>query len=393
MTTATIEPPVTHDGILEQIRALLPAIRERATVGERERAIPKESGQDFLDAGVGRMLVPKRHGGSELSLRTWVDVMDEVGAVDASHAWCAGLIAHHPHYLAQFPESAQAAVWADGPDVAIAAPFSPVMKAEPVAGGYRVSGEAGWASGINHSTWIIVGGMLPGEGPGPEWTLFLVPPGQYEVIDTWHTIGMRGTGSNSARLSNVFVPTDHTLRISDMREGRGPGAALSDNPIYRAPWATYAPLNFLVPSLGAARGALEYNRAWNVERSSKHGAQVSSYVSIQTRLARCGADLDTARWLIDRAVDTAESPEPPTLEERARVARDACRASELIVSTIDTVMMMSGANGYLIENPLQRAWRDIHLASSHVILNPEIGLALWGRQQLGLEPPEGALWY
>jgi 3-hydroxy-9,10-secoandrosta-1,3,5(10)-triene-9,17-dione monooxygenase len=268
-----------------------------------------------------------------------------------------------------------------------------VMRAEAVAGGYRLSGEAGWGSGINHSTWIIVGGMLPGEGPGPEWTLFLIPPGQYEVIDTWHTIGMRGTGSNTARISGVFVPSAHTLRISDMREGRGPGAALSNNPIYRAPWATYAPLNFLVPGLGAARGAVEYNRRWNAERSSKHGAQVASYVSIQTRLARCGADLDTARWLIDRAVDTAESPEPPTLEQRARVCRDTCRASELIVSTIDTVMTMSGANGYLVENPIQRAWRDIHLASSHVILNPEVGLALWGRQQLGLEPPEGAQWY
>ena len=391
--TVTIDPPVTYEAVMEQVRAMLPTIRERAAIGERERAIPKESAQDFIDAGIARMLVPQRHGGAELSLRTWVDMMDEIGTADASHAWCAGLIAHHPHYVAMFPEAAQAAVWADGPDVAIAAPFSPVMKAEPVSGGYRLTGEAGWGSGINHSTWIIVGGMLPGDGEAPEWTLFLIPPGQYEVIDTWHTIAMRGTGSNTARLSDVFVPADHTLRISDMREGRPPGAELSDNPIYRAPWATYAPLNFLVPGLGAARGALELNRRWNSERSSKHGSAVSSYVSIQTRLARCGADLDTARWLVDRSVEIAESKERQTMEERARVARDTTRASELIISVVDTVMLMSGANGYSVDNPIQRAWRDVHLASSHVILNPEVGLALWGRQQLGLEPPPGAQWY
>jgi len=375
------------------VRALLPAIRERAAQGEEDRAIPKESVQEFLDAGLARILTPKQFGGTELGLRTWIDAVLEISAADAAHGWCASLLIHHPHYLAQFPEPAQAAVWADGPDVPIAVTLTPASKIELAEGGYRISGKIGYLSGVNHCTWIAVGGMLPGPDDQPDWTLFPIAPGHYEVLDTWNTIGMRGTGSNTVVYEDVFVPANHVLRVSDMRDGTTPGGAAHEAAFYRAPWITYAPLTFVAPMLGAARGALEDYRAWTSDRASLFGSRVAGFTSIQTRLARAAASLDAAALLIGRAIDVAEMAEPASTELRTRTYRDACRASELIVEAMDVVMTISGSAGFTVDSRIQRAWRDVHFAASHVILNPEVSFAAWGRQQFGLERDPSQLLY
>ena len=114
--------------MLEDVRALAPAIRARAEEAERNRFIPSESAQEFLDIGLARVLLPKRYGGTELGLQAWVDISMEIGKADAAHAWCASLMMHHPHYLAQFPDAAQADVWAQGPDVSIALTFTPTSR-------------------------------------------------------------------------------------------------------------------------------------------------------------------------------------------------------------------------------------------------------------------------
>ena len=371
--------------IMKEVRELLPAIRARAESSEANRSIPAESAREFLSARLARILTPRQFGGLELGLQAWVDVSIEIGKADAAHAWCASLMIHHPHYLAQFPREAQAAVWADGADVAIAATLTPTSRVEQVDGGYNIiSCSIPYLSGINHSTWVIIGGMLPGAGPQPEWTLFLIPPGRFKVQDTWHTAGMRGTGSNTVVVENVFVPQEHTLRVSEMREGAAPGGKVNPGPIYRAPWITYAPLTFLAPMLGAARGAMEDYRSWTAKRASLFGAQVAEFTSIQVHLARAAADLDAAELLMRRCVEVAETPEPASEALRARAYRDQARASELIVDAIDTVMKISGAAGFSSKSAIQRAWRDVHFAASHVILNPEVSFAAWGRQQLEL---------
>lgn len=381
----TTDRPVAGEALLGRVRALLSGIRERAGAGEDNRAIPAESAQEFLDAGLARILLPREFGGYELSLHTWIDVVLEIAAADAAHGWCASLIIHHPHYLAQFPMAAQAAVWAEGPDVPMAAALNPTSTVEPAEGGYLVSGKSPFASGVNHCTWVMVGGMVPATEGSPEWTMFLIPPGQYEVVDTWNTVAMRGTGSNTVAFTDVFVPHEYTLRVADMREATGPGGQKHAAPMYRSPWITYAPLTFVAPMLGAALGALESYRKWNAERASLFGSKIAHFTSIQVRLARAASDLDAAELLLRRAIDVAELPTPATLELRARNHRDACRAAELVVSAIDTIMTMSGAGGFAATNSIQRAWRDIHFAASHVILNPEVSFSAWGRAQLGLD--------
>jgi 3-hydroxy-9,10-secoandrosta-1,3,5(10)-triene-9,17-dione monooxygenase len=378
--------------MLERVRALLPAIRERAATTEEARSLPSESAQELLGAGLARILMPKCHGGSELGLRCWIDTVAEISSADASHGWCASLLIHHPHYLAQFPPAVQNAVWADGPDVWIAAPFAPVMQAVPTPGGYRVSGEAAWASGVNHSSWILVGAILQEKG-APEWTLFPIPPGRYEVRDTWHTTGMRGSGSNTVVLKDVDVPADHTLGVAELREGTAPGGSIHSAPWFRAPWMTYAPFAFVAVMLGATRGALEDYVRWNADRHSLHGGPVAQYTSNQVHVGRVAAQLDAAALLIYRSLDAAEEPERASLESRARSNRDAVAASELILAAMDTVMRISGSAAFAETNRIQRAWRDVHFASSHVSLNPEVGYAVYGRQRFGLPRDPHQQWF
>lgn len=378
-------PADTLDELLDDVRSLLPAIRARAETSERERSIPQESAQEFLDIGLARVLMPKRYGGAEFGLQAWVDICVEIGKADAAHAWCASLMMHHPHYLAQFRDEAQADVWGDGPDVAMAVTFTPTSKIIEVPGGYRVSCAIPYLSGINHSSRVVIGGMLPTEAGPPDWTLFLVPGQQFTIKDTWHTSGMRGTGSNTVVVEDAFVPAEHTLRVEDMREGRTPGGKLNTTAFFNAPWIYYAPMTFIAPMLGAALGALEDYRAWTAERASLFGSQVAQYTSIQVHLARAASNLDAAELLMRRVCDDAVRPDATREDLRARAYRDQSRASELIVEAIDMIMKISGAAGFASSSSIQRAWRDVHFAASHVALNPEVSFAAWGRQQFGLE--------
>ena len=112
---------------------------------------------------------------------------------------------HHPHYISQFAEAAQKAVWADGLDVAIAASILPSAGVTPAKGGYRIAGQFPFASGVNHSRWLIAGGMVEAGGH-PEWTFFLVERKDFKIVDNWFTGAMRATGSNTAVCEAVFVP-------------------------------------------------------------------------------------------------------------------------------------------------------------------------------------------
>src|SRR5579872_6645383 len=251
----------THDAVLGRVRELTGRIRDGASAAEEARTIPPDIVDALLGAGISRILIPPRFGGYGLGLETWFEVVREIAKADASHGWCASLMIHHPHYVSQFSEEAQKAVWAEGLDQSVAASIQPVGKIEPVAGGYRISGQFPFASGINHSRWLIAGAFLRTEGR-PDAGFFLLRPGDYKVSDSWFTSAMRATGSNTAICDGVFVPESFTVRLSDLREGKAPGAALHGHAIYRAPFIAYAPLTFVTPMLGAAQGAYEVFRGW-----------------------------------------------------------------------------------------------------------------------------------
>lgn len=370
--------------MIDRARALAPGFTKRAAQAEELRRMPDESVREMLDAGLTRILMPERFGGYGMDFETWYEVVLEISKADASHGWCASLLIHHPHLIAQYSEEMQQAIWGNGPDVPIAASFAPRAKAERAPGGFRISGkDSAFASGINHSTWAMVGALLH-EGPAPQWLLFMVEPGQFSFRDVWQTTGMRGTGSNTIVTDNVFVPESRALSLTDLREGNGPGGKLHANPIFRTPFFFYAPLCFATPMLGAAIGAYEQFREGAKTRRSVDGSLVSEKVSLQVGMSRAAADLDAAELLVRRAAQIVDPPRDGIPALLARTIRDYTRVSELSVAAIDALMALSGSAGFSTSQPVQRVWRDIHFAASHISVNPEINYAHYGRMELGL---------
>lgn len=222
------------------------------------------------------------------------------------------------------------------------------------------------------------------DGVTPYWAFFLIPPGEYKVRDTWFTAGMRATGSNTIITDNVFVPSTRVLSLSDLRDGKAPGGAVNESPIFRTPFFFYAPLTFATPMLGAAQGAYEHFREWTKTRKAVGGASVAEKTSIQVQMARAAADLDACELLLRRAAQVPHEPESHSPQLLARSVRDFARAAELVVGAIDTLIALSGTAGFATSHPIQRAWRDIHFASMHISLNTENNYAHFGRTELGL---------
>lgn len=382
----TIETRPGADELLATVREMLPGFRERGAAADELRALPPESVDDLLASGIAATLVPRRWGGLEMGLDTWMEIARAVASADASHGWCADLLVHLPHVVSCFPEEAQSAVWAQGPNVPVSGSVLPVCKVEAAGDEYRVSGRSPFSSGVNHSSWVFVSGMVEGDG-GPSWRFFLIPPGEYSVQDTWNVAGMRGTGSNTIVTEGVLVPAHHTLELADLLAGTAPGSRIHENPMYRLPFMSYAPIGFAATMLGAAEGALRDFNDSTRERRTASGGRMAEIASVQTRSARAGADLDAAELLLRRALESTREEAPVSLELRGRTMRDCARGSELIVAAIDEVLALSGTAGFGAANPLQRAWRDVHFAASHVSLSPEINFGNWGRLQLGVERP------
>jgi 3-hydroxy-9,10-secoandrosta-1,3,5(10)-triene-9,17-dione monooxygenase len=379
-------PPqsATKQDILERTRAMAQRVGERAAAAEQARRIPQESIEEMLDSGFARILIPKEAGGYGLGFDTWFEVTRELCKIDASHGWCASLIIHHNHLIAQYPQAAQKTLWANGLDMPIAASFAPATVAVPVDGGYRVSGKGSpFASGVDHCTWVMLGGMAQ-EAAGPEWKFFLVAPGDYAVRDTWFTTGMCGTGSKTIVAENAFVPSGLVLKLTDLRDGKTPGGAMYKDVIFHTPFFYYAPISFATPMLGAAQGAYEHFRDWAKTRVTQDGSSLAEKASVQVRLARAAADLDAADLLLRRAVNVTETPQDYSPTHLSRSVRDFARVSELTVSVVDTLVALSGTASFNTSHPLQRAWRDIHFMSTHIAVNTEMNFSHYGRMELGL---------
>jgi len=167
------------------------------------------------------------------------------------------------------------------------------------------------------------------------------------------------------------------LRVADLVAGREGGA---NGGIFRLPFYFYSALTFLAPMLGASHSAYETLRQWLIARMS---GSAPAKVGTQVGLARAAADLDVVEMLLRRVLRVSETAEPPPPSLVARTLRDYARCSELLVATVDTLMGMSGTAGFATSSPLQRAWRDVHFASSHVGLDPEKNYAAFGNAALG----------
>ena len=258
LRTAATDKIPSADELIGRARALAPKLRERITKAERDREIPRESVEDYIDAGLIHVLQPKRWGGYEHDHEVMFDISIELGkSTCGSSAWCLNYLADHACILAHFPEEAQHDVWSENKAACIATSAAPTGKITVVPGGYRLNGRWSWCSGLRHSQWIMIGGLVFREGEDhPDMRLYLVPVSQVAQEDTWYCAGLRATGSITSILDNVFVPEHRSISFSTMRDACSPGSKINTNPIYRTPFIAVHSYALLGPALGSATGSV-----------------------------------------------------------------------------------------------------------------------------------------
>ncbi|HXT07322.1 MAG TPA: acyl-CoA dehydrogenase family protein [Roseiarcus sp.] len=379
-----------YDDMLSRVRALVPTLRERAERGEKLRRLAPETERALHEAGLFRILQPRRIGGAEFDYVALIDFPAEAARGDASVAWnLANLLSHH-WMLAMFGPSAQARVWDENPDALIASSFVfPAGRARKVEGGYRLKGRWPFSSGVDGSQWNMLGGTVAGEGDAAELRIFLVPAADYRVLDTWDTMGLRGTGSQDVVIEDVFVEDQMTLAVTQLAGGPTPGSALNANPLYCLPVFALFPFVLSGCALGNAQACLEDFEASARQRASSYNrAKMADFQSIQIRVAAAAARIDAARRIMRgcclEAMADARAGRIPDMARRVAYRRDGAFAVNLCTEAVNILFKASGAGGLARAGAMQRQFRDAQAIDSHIAFSFDAAGANYGRVALGL---------
>lgn len=399
-TTHTIELPLdepaaralpetaipTHDELVARVEALIPNLRERAVETEELRRIPAETMAELKSAGIFQMLAPKAVGGFGMGLETYVQVVRSLAQGCVSTAWSVGHLVEHVWMLARWPQEAQDEVFAAGPAPLAAATGAPPGSAEQVPGGYSISGHWSFASGVMHSDWALLAVQH-----GAVRMQCLVPMTDLELLDVWHTAGLRGTGSNDLRAENLFVPAHRALEWNLLAAADNPGSRIHPDPGIHIPMATF--LNMVAPAaaLGAAEHALEEFRDLMMVRKVKQTVQKRQADSAlaQARFTQAYGQVATARLHWEEAVRivTASFERQPvafTDGERAQYRLSLGLSGQASAEAVRLILTGSGGSVHRLAHPLQRIQRDVNVLLNHASLTMDPILEQAGRGLLDL---------
>jgi 3-hydroxy-9,10-secoandrosta-1,3,5(10)-triene-9,17-dione monooxygenase len=338
------------------------------------------------------MLQPQALGGGELDFGALVDIGAILARGCASTAWNLTNLASHHWMLAMFPEEAQDRIWDEDRDALIASSFIfPAGKARPAPGGYLLSGRWSFSSGVDPSAWNMLAGVVEDSGGGPrDHRVFLLHRSEYEILDTWHAAGLKGTGSNDVACTDVFVPEGFTVSADDLKGGPTPGASRHPAPLYRLPVFGLFPLILSGIALGIAEAAQASYVGTIRERSSKYsGTKLAELQSTQIRIGNIGARIDIARdtmlAICAEAMAGARQGHIPDLATKMRYRRDTAFATRLCVQAVDMIAEGTGAQALYLANPLQRQFRDIHAVAAHIAFSMDAAASAYGSVALGID--------
>jgi alkylation response protein AidB-like acyl-CoA dehydrogenase len=381
-------PPQVGSEILERARAIAPWLRLRAEEIEAVRQLPADVVQALRHTGVFRMGFARRWGGPELTSIAQTEVIEALSYGDTAAGWCAMIGSDTGLYAAFLDEPVVRRMFPNL-DMITAGLLFPTGRAELVDGGYRLTGRWQFGSGITHCDWVVSGAFIYRNGrpePGPlgephDSRLMMVPRAQVEVLDTWHTTGLAGSGSCDYTITDVFVPAEHTLTFDAVRSGHGP---LAQPEVHMR--------NMPGVPLGVARAALDHVIDLAATRANPATGAMADDYRTQVVLAACEADFAAARHYVydslrrqHEVLAAGGDLDDLTPHERAALAlsrRHAFQVARKIVSRLYDLLQTSSIYR---SSPMDRWLRDTTTMCQHIVAQDRI-LQSAGAYLLGGRP-------
>jgi alkylation response protein AidB-like acyl-CoA dehydrogenase len=359
--------------LIDAARNMLPVIRDHNAETERERRLSRATLHALTDAGLLRMCTPRSLGGLEVDPLTCARVVEEVAGADSAAGWTLVNPLNYAFFCARLPDAGTEEIYRHGPDALIAGPFHPPIQATPVAGGYRLTGRAPFASNCHDATWIartalVIEGDTPrlSAGGAPELLLAIVPVDACDMIDTWYVMGMRGTGSDDIALTNVFVPQARTFPLVPAFT---PGSHYR-GPLYRFSAMGNLAATFPLVMLAMARQAL--NEVYTLAQGKIPFASTTALrerATAQVKLAQAEATLRAARALLYDTLgerwEQTLAGEPPSLVQRADLLLAVAHATSSAAQAVELAYSVAGTSGIYTRNPLERHFRDVQVLKQH----------------------------
>jgi alkylation response protein AidB-like acyl-CoA dehydrogenase len=357
------------------VERILPALEESRESAEQERHVPVSVVTAMRDAGLLSAWVPKEYGGDEVDLPIFMEAVERIARVDSAAGWVFSTGAAGPLLTAFVPKESAQEVYADGPSVLLPGASAPNGRAVPVAGGYQLSGRWPLASGSHHGDWLgIIALVFDGGAPrmdahgAPDFKSMFLPKADVELIDTWHSLGMRGTGSVDLVIQDAFVPEHRVFSVFTAEpQVAGPLYRLGVLPLFAMTVSSVLP--------GIARAAIDaFVELAKAKTPTFSQTGLATRPTIHAEVARVEATLQSARaFLYEVANEMMRSVQEGNavseeLEARRRLACANVGAS--CRQVVDTLFTLAGSTPIYSGHRLERCLRDIHTASQHLFVSP-----------------------
>ena len=398
MPQAAAAAGTTREGLLARARGLVDTVRERSDETEEARRLAPEIMQAMRDAGIHRILQPARHGGAEAHFSGMVDIVETVSRACSAAGWCLTQYCSHNCLLGYWPGEGQDEIWGATPDAMVAGVLIPRCgRAARVDGGWRISGRWPFASGVYGADWFIAAAMAEDGGGSAAAQMHAVPRSDFEIIDTWRTAGLRGTGSADVAIEDCFVPARRALPVDETKGGGGaPGCAVNAAALYRLPAFAMFSINQSAVAVGVAQASyddfVEQTRS-RVARMS--GKSMADYSTAQVKVAEAHTAIETARLLLHHCCDVgmavAEGGGIAAMPLKTALRAKATMAGKLAAEAVDLLFHLSGGAGLYDRNPISRAMRDMNCIRGHITQNWDVNASNHGRVLLGLPSADPAL--
>ena len=360
---------VTPDMLVQRARDMVPTLKARIPQAEADRNLPADTIAEMKAAGFFRILQPKQYGGYEMDPEVFYDVCMTLAEGCMSTAWVYGVVGVHNWQMALFDPKAAEDVWGDNDgSVLIASTYMPKGQVTPVEGGFKFSGRWGFSSGIAHCDWVLLGGLIFTEGQPPEYRTFLLPKSDFEVVDTWHTMGLKGTGSGDLAVENVRVPKARSVSLVVDKP-------YVDGALYKFPAFGLLSLGVAATAMGNTKGALQaFTDLASVKKNQGSRKTLGERAPIQLEMARMTAAFRAARAYlhdeIEQTWDVAQAEGEIPVERRAAL-RMAC--THMVRTGADicrTCYDLGGGAALFQASDLQRRFRDAHAMTQHIVTAP-----------------------